>query len=46
MGPVLGIRASRSALIIEDGVISHFFKEAPKAFEVSDAESLLAIVSG
>ena len=46
MGPVLGIRASRSALIIEDGVITHFFKEAPKAFEVSDAESLLAIVSG
>ena len=46
MGPVLGIRASRSAFIVDDGVITHFFKEEPKAFEVSDAESLLQIVSG
>ena len=45
MGPVLGIRASRSALIVNDGVITHFFKEKPKAFEVSDARSLLSVVS-
>ena len=45
MGPVLGIRASRSAIIVNDGVITHFFKEKPKAFEVSDARSLLSVVS-
>ena len=46
LGPVLGIRASRSAFIVDDGIITHFFKEVPKAFEVSDAKSLLSIVSG
>ena len=45
MGPVLGIRASRSALIVNDGIITHFFKEKPKAFEVSDAKSLLSVIS-
>ena len=45
MGPVLGIRAARSALIVNDGIITHFFKEKPKAFEVSDAKSLLSVVS-
>ena len=45
MGPVLGIRASRSALIVNDGIITHFFKEKPKVFEVSDAKSLLSVVS-
>lgn len=45
LGPVLGIRASRSALVVDDGVITHFFKEEPKAFEVSDAKSLLSVVS-
>ena len=45
LGPVLGIRASRSALVVDDGVITHFFKEEPKAFEVSDANSLLSVVS-
>ena len=44
MGPVLGIRASRSAFVVEDGIITHFFREEPKAFEVSDAETLLSIV--
>ena len=46
LGPVLGIRASRSAFIVDNGIITHFFKEVPKAFEVSDAKSLLSIVSG
>ena len=43
MGPVLGVRAARSAFIVEDGIITHFFKEEPKAYKVSDAESLLSV---
>ena len=46
MGAVLGIRASRSAFVVDYGLITHFFKEEPKAYEVSDAESLLSAVSG
>ena len=46
MGAVLGIRASRSAFVVDNGLITHFFKEEPKAYEVSDAESLLSAVSG
>ena len=45
MGPVLGIRASRSAFVVEDGIITHFFREEPKAFEVSDAETLLSVIT-
>ena len=45
LGPVLGIRASRSALVVDNGVITHFLKEKPKTLEVSDAKSLLSIVS-
>ena len=45
MGAVLGIRASRSAFVVDNGLITHFFKEEPKAYEVSDAESLLSAVS-
>lgn len=46
MGAVLGIRASRSAFVVDNGLITHFFREEPKAYEVSDAESLLSTVSG
>ena len=45
LGPVLGMRASRSALVVDNGVITHFLKEKPKTLEVSDAKSLLSIVS-
>lgn len=42
MGPVLGTRASRSAFIVEDGVITKAFLEEPAVYEVSSAEHVLA----
>ena len=42
MGPVLGTRASRSAFIVEDGVITKTFDEEPMVYEVSSAEHVLA----
>ena len=42
MGPVLGTRSSRSAFVVEDGVISHAFLEEPMVYEVSSAEHVLA----
>lgn len=37
-----GVRSQRYAMIIEDGVVTQLNVEAPKAFEVSKAEALLA----
>ena len=37
-----GIRSRRYAMIIEDGTVTELALEAPKAFEVSSAESMLA----
>jgi len=37
----LGIRSQRFALVAKDGVVSHLGIEAPGAFEVSNAESIL-----
>ncbi len=37
-----GIRSQRYAMIIENGVVTKLNVEAPKAFEVSNAESILA----
>jgi len=42
MGPVIGTRASRSAFIVEDGVITKCFEEEPMVYEVSSAEHVLA----
>lgn len=42
MGPVMGDRATRCALIIDDGVISKIFVEEPGSFEVSSATYVLA----
>lgn len=36
-----GVRSRRYSMLIDDGVVSQFNLEAPKAFEVSDAQSLL-----
>ncbi|WP_027854468.1 peroxiredoxin [Marinobacterium litorale] len=36
-----GVRAQRFAMIIEDGVVSRLFPEAPRAYEVSSAEYVL-----
>ena len=41
-GPVLGQRATRCAMIIDNGVLTHMFMEEPAAFEVSSAEHVLA----
>ena len=42
MGPILGRRATRCAMVIENGVLKNFFMEEPSAFEVSSAEHVLA----
>lgn len=36
-----GVRSQRYAMIVDDGVVSQLFVEAPKAFEASTAENVL-----
>ena len=38
----LGLRSDRYAMIVEDGVVTLLNREAPGAFEVSSAETILA----
>ncbi len=38
----LGLRSERYAMVVEDGVVTLFNREAPGAFEVSSAEAMLA----
>jgi len=38
----LGVRSQRFALVAKNGVVTHVAVEAPGAFEVSKAESVLA----
>ena len=40
----LGVRSQRFALVAKDGKVVHVAVEAPGAFEVSKAESILAIL--
>ena len=42
MGPILGRRAARCAMVIDHGVVQSIFMEKPGAFEVSSAEHVLA----
>ena len=42
MGPILGRRSTRCAMIIENGILTKLFMEEPAAFEVSSAEYVLA----
>lgn len=42
MGPILGRRATRCAMIIENGILKQIFMEEPSAFEVSGAEHVLS----
>jgi peroxiredoxin len=37
----MGLRASRYAMVVKDGVVKKLNVEAPGAFEVSSAESIL-----
>jgi glutaredoxin/glutathione-dependent peroxiredoxin len=39
-----GLRSRRYAMLIEDGIVTALNIEAPKKFEVSDADSLLALL--
>lgn len=39
-----GLRSQRYAMVVENGVVTHLHVEAPKEFEVSKAESLLAVL--
>lgn len=39
-----GLRSQRYAMIVEDGVVTLLNVEAPKSFEVSKAETLLALL--
>ena len=39
-----GVRSRRYAMVVEDGIVTHLNVEAPKKFEVSDAESMLALL--
>ncbi|WP_438863244.1 peroxiredoxin [Neptunicella sp.] len=39
-----GVRSGRYAMLVEDGVVKVLNIEKPKEFEVSDAESMLALV--
>lgn len=40
----LGWRSQRYAMVVDDGVVKHLAVEAPGKFEVSDAQSLLAVL--
>jgi peroxiredoxin len=42
MGPIMGRRAARCAMVIDSGVVQSMFMEEPGAFEVSSAEHVLA----
>ena len=42
MGPIMGRRATRCAMVIDHGVVQSIFMEEPGAFEVSSAEHVLA----
>ena len=41
-GKMLGMRSRRSALIAEDGIVTHIFIEKKGAFELSTAEYILS----
>ena len=40
----LGVRSDRYAMIVEDGVVNALNREAPGKFEVSDAETIMALL--
>ena len=42
MGPIMGRRAARCAMVIDHGAVQSIFMEEPGAYEVSSAEHVLA----
>ena len=43
-GAGFGVRSSRYAMILDNGVLTHLNAEEPRKFEVSDALSILALL--
>jgi peroxiredoxin len=43
-GAGFGVRSSRYAMILDNGVLTHLNTEEPRKFEVSDALSILALL--
>ena len=41
-GSILGRRATRSALVVENGIVQHLFVEEKGKFEISKAENVLS----
>jgi len=39
-----GERSIRYAMVVDNGVVTHLNVEAPRKFEVSDAETMLGLV--
>jgi peroxiredoxin len=39
-----GLRSERYAMVVEDGVVTHLKREAPRKFEVSDAVTILKLL--
>ena len=42
MGPIMGRRAARCAMVVDHGFVQSIFIEEPGAFELSSAEHVLA----
>lgn len=40
----LGVRSHRYAMVIDDGVVTNLHLEEPRKFEVSDVDSILAVL--
>ena len=40
-----GVRSTRYAMLVEDGVVTHLNVEEPKKFEVSDADTMLELLA-
>jgi len=40
----MGLRSQRYAMVVNDGVVEVLNVEAPKAFEVSDAQTILSSI--
>ncbi len=38
----MGVRSQRYSMLVDDGVVTRLFVEAPSSFEVSNAETMLA----
>jgi peroxiredoxin len=43
-GAGFGERSIRYAMVVENGVVTHLNVEAPRKFEVSDAQTMLGLV--